>query len=74
MIELTINGRAVQLEADPAMPLLYALRDLAGLTGTKFGCGIGVCGACTVHVDGRAQQADGVLDGGEPSLGQTPHP
>lgn len=53
MIELTINGRAVQLEADPAMPLLYALRDLAGLTGTKFGCGMGLCGACTVHVAGQ---------------------
>lgn len=57
MIELTVNGRAVQVDADPAMPLLYALRDLAGLTGTKFGCGMGLCGACTVHVAGEPVRA-----------------
>ena len=57
MIECTINGETVRLDADPDMPLLWALRDLAGLTGTKFGCGIGLCGACTVHVGGRATRS-----------------
>jgi aerobic-type carbon monoxide dehydrogenase small subunit (CoxS/CutS family) len=52
MIELTVNGEARRLDADPQMPLLWALRDLLGLTGTKYGCGIAQCGACTVHVDG----------------------
>jgi isoquinoline 1-oxidoreductase alpha subunit len=49
----TLNGRAVALDADPEMPLLWAIRDVQGLTGTKFGCGIAQCGACTVHVDGE---------------------
>lgn len=53
MVELVINGQTRQLDADPDMPLLWALRDLAGLTGTKYGCGIAQCGACTVHVDGQ---------------------
>lgn len=52
MIQLTVNGQSLSLEADPNMPLLYALRDLAQLTGTKFGCGLGLCGACTVHLNG----------------------
>ncbi|WP_270934792.1 (2Fe-2S)-binding protein [Falsiroseomonas oryzae] len=52
MIEVTVNGQAHRLDADPDMPLLWALRDLVGLTGTKYGCGIAQCGACTVHVDG----------------------
>jgi len=59
-MELNVNGRSVALDetlADPAMPLLWALRDLAGLTGTKYGCGIGACGACTVHVDGQAARS-----------------
>ena len=52
-IELNINGQAHQLEIEPDTPLLWALRDHLALTGTKFGCGISLCGACTVHLDGR---------------------
>lgn len=54
MITLTINGAEHHLDVDPEMPLLWALRDHAGLTGTRYGCGIAQCGACTVHLDGRA--------------------
>lgn len=57
MISLTINGATRQLDADPDMPLLWALRDVVGLTGTKFGCGMAQCGACTVHVDGQPTRA-----------------
>ena len=53
-MELQINGQAVQLDVDPAMPLLWALRDVLNMTGTKFGCGVAACGACTVRVDGQA--------------------
>jgi len=53
VIKLTLNGSQVELDADPSMPLLYAIRDIAQLTGTKFGCGLGLCGACTVHLDGQ---------------------
>ena len=52
MIQLTINGQARTLDLEPEMPLLWALRDELGLTGTKFGCGMALCGACTVHLDG----------------------
>ena len=52
MIEFSVNGRAVQVDVEPEMPLLWVLRDELGLTGTKYGCGIALCGACTVHVDG----------------------
>jgi isoquinoline 1-oxidoreductase subunit alpha len=52
MITLKVNGQDSGVEAPPQMPLLWVLRDLLGLTGTKFGCGIGQCGACTVHLDG----------------------
>lgn len=51
--ELKLNGKTLSLDADPDMPLLWAIRDLAGMTGTKFGCGRALCGACTVHVDGQ---------------------
>jgi isoquinoline 1-oxidoreductase alpha subunit len=52
-IKLKVNGKDQALEADPAMPLLWALRDLLGLTGTHYGCGEALCGACTVHLDGK---------------------
>jgi isoquinoline 1-oxidoreductase alpha subunit len=54
MVALTINGESRTVDAPPDMPLLWVLRDLLGLTGTKFGCGIAQCGACTVHLDGKA--------------------
>ena len=57
MVSFTLNGTPVDLDADDTQPLLWALRDRLGLSGTKFGCGAGLCGACTVHVDGRAQRA-----------------
>jgi len=53
VIKLNINGKPQELDVPPDMPLLWALRDVVGLTGTKFGCGIAQCGACTVHLDGK---------------------
>lgn len=53
-ISFTLNGRAVSVDVDPDMPLLWVVRETQGLTGTKFGCGIAACGACTMHVDGVA--------------------
>lgn len=53
-VRLTLNGVETALDVDPEMPLLWALRDVAGLTGTRFGCGEALCGACTVHLDGAA--------------------
>jgi isoquinoline 1-oxidoreductase subunit alpha len=82
-ISLLVNGRTHQVEADPAMPLLWVLRDSLGLLGTKFGCGGGFCGACTVHLDGAAvractlpiQQAAGraviTIEGLSPTIGAT---
>lgn len=57
MIELRINGVARKFEGDPDMPLLWYLRDELDLTGTKFGCGMGLCGACTIHVNGAATRS-----------------
>ena len=54
MIKLNVNGKAATVDAEPDMPLLWALREQLELTGTKFGCGMALCGACTVHLDGRA--------------------
>jgi len=54
MATLNINGKDVALDVDPSTPILWALRDTAGLTGTKFGCGAALCGACTVHLNGQA--------------------
>jgi isoquinoline 1-oxidoreductase subunit alpha len=53
----TLNGKSTTLDADPAMPLLWALREVAGLSGTKYGCGMALCGACTVHLDGKAARS-----------------
>jgi len=57
MIKLTVNGQERTFDGDPSMPLLWYLRDELGLTGTKFGCGIAQCGACTIHLDGDATRA-----------------
>jgi isoquinoline 1-oxidoreductase subunit alpha len=57
MVKLRINGQEQSFDGDPSMPLLWYLRDELGLTGTKFGCGAALCGACTVHVDGQATRA-----------------
>ncbi|MET0378669.1 MAG: (2Fe-2S)-binding protein [Spongiibacteraceae bacterium] len=57
MFQLTINNQKHEVEADPATPLLWVLRDHLGFTGTKFGCGIGQCGACTVHLNGMATRS-----------------
>jgi isoquinoline 1-oxidoreductase subunit alpha len=57
MISITVNGTRHQLDVEPEMPLLWVLRDEIGLTGTKFGCGIAQCGACTVHVNGEATRS-----------------
>ncbi len=54
MVAFNVNGRSVSVNAEPDTPLLWAIRDHLKLTGTKYGCGAGLCGACTVHVDGRA--------------------
>jgi isoquinoline 1-oxidoreductase alpha subunit len=56
-IKLTVNGESRELDVDPAMPLLWAIRDHLQLTGTKFGCGMALCGACTVHIDGQATRS-----------------
>ncbi len=56
-MELQINDKTVTIEAEPDLPLLWVLRDLLGMTGTKFGCGMALCGACTVLVDGQAQRS-----------------
>jgi isoquinoline 1-oxidoreductase alpha subunit len=57
MARLTVNGHTLDVDADPATPLLWVLREQLGLTGTKYGCGIAQCGACAVHVDGVAQRS-----------------
>ena len=56
MIEFSLNGESVRTDVDPNTPLLWVVRDVFGLTGSKFGCGAGLCGACTMHVDDVAQR------------------
>ncbi|MBG0808231.1 (2Fe-2S)-binding protein [Methylosinus sp. H3A] len=62
-LTLTVNGRSYDIDVAPDTPLLWAIRENVGLTGTKYGCGIAQCGACTVHVEGEAVRACGVLAG-----------
>jgi isoquinoline 1-oxidoreductase alpha subunit len=57
MVKVRVNGQEQTFDGDPSMPLLWYLRDELGLTGTKYGCGVALCGACTVHVDGEAARA-----------------
>ena len=59
MVNLTVNGKARQVDVDPNTPLLWVLRDTLGMTGTKFGCGAQLCGACTVHLDGQPVRSCG---------------
>ena len=60
MVSLNVNGKSYEADVDPRTPLLWTLRDTIGLTGTKYGCGIALCGACTVHIDGVATRSCGV--------------
>jgi isoquinoline 1-oxidoreductase alpha subunit len=64
MTELSVNGRSYEVDVEPDTPLLWVLRDTIGLTGTKYGCGIAQCGACTVHIDGVATRSCQVPVGG----------
>ena len=57
MVALHVNGQERNFDGDPSMPVLWYLRDILGMTGTKFGCGVAACGACTIHVDGGAVRA-----------------
>ena len=57
MVSFTLNGKQVSVEAEPSTPLLWVIRDHLGATGTKYGCGAGLCGACTVHINGKAERS-----------------
>ncbi|MBV9457034.1 MAG: 2Fe-2S iron-sulfur cluster binding domain-containing protein, partial [Bradyrhizobium sp.] len=61
MVNLRVNGRNYSYDGDPSVPLLWVLRDEIGLTGTKFGCGQALCGACTVHIGGEAVRSCGIV-------------
>jgi len=63
MLRLTINGKSHDVDVEPDTPLLWVIRDSIGMTGTKYGCGIAQCGACTVHIDGVATRSCGVIAG-----------
>lgn len=62
-MQLTINGKAIDIDVEPDMPLLWALRDVVGLHGTKYGCGVASCGACTVLIDGAAMRSCSIAAG-----------
>ena len=86
MYKLNVNGKVQNVDAEPEMPLLWVLREILGMTGTKYGCGIGQCGACTVHVDGQPTRACQLpvsevgtraittIEGLSPVAGQPGHP
>ena len=57
MVSLSVNGKTYQVDVEPDVPLLWVIRDYLKLTGTKFGCGVGICGTCTIHVDGKADRS-----------------
>src|SRR5258707_272949 len=61
MVNVSVNGQQRTFDGDPSMPLMWYLRDELGLTGTKFGCGVALCGACTVHLDGEAIRSCGII-------------
>jgi isoquinoline 1-oxidoreductase alpha subunit len=61
MLKLNVNGKLHQVEVEPDMPLLWVLRDHLGLLGTKYGCGVGLCGACTIHLDGAAVRSCAII-------------
>lgn len=63
MVTLNVNGKSHELDISPEMPLLWALRDKLNLTGTKYGCGVAQCGACTVHIDGQAARSCSIMVG-----------
>jgi len=63
MIQISVNGKSHQVDVEPEMPLLWVLRDVLGLTGTKYGCGIAQCGACSVHINGEVQRSCAVRVG-----------
>lgn len=63
MAKLTVNGKAIDVDAAPDTPLLWAIREQIGLTGTKYGCGVGQCGSCTVHIDGEAVRSCSITVG-----------
>jgi isoquinoline 1-oxidoreductase alpha subunit len=63
MVQINVNGKTVDVAAEASTPLLWALREQLGLTGTKYGCGIGQCGACTVHINGEAQHSCSITVG-----------
>jgi isoquinoline 1-oxidoreductase subunit alpha len=63
MAKLTVNGKTIEVDAAPDTPLLWAIREQIGLTGTKYGCGVGQCGSCTVHIDGEAVRACSITVG-----------
>ena len=72
MARFVVNGKPVQVDVDPSTPLLWVLREQVGLTGTKYGCGIAQCGACTVHIDGAGRAL--VRDAGQRGRGQARSP
>ena len=74
MVSFTLNNRQVSVDADPSTPLLWAIRDHVGLTGTKYGCGAGLCGACTIHLDGTAQRSCQIDVGSVAGKTVRPHP